>query len=67
MKVVYANTRSANCNLLTLVTYFDNEDIELFAITETWFQHGFALNIPNYVFTGSGNRIGAWRRWILYP
>lgn len=58
MKVIYANIRSANCNLLNLTAQFHDKNIDVYALTETWFTKDFNTYMPNFTFTGIGNRLG---------
>lgn len=58
MKILYSNVRSVNSNLDNLVSHFFNDTINIYALTETWFTHDYTQFIPNYIFTGIGNRKG---------
>lgn len=58
MKVIYSNICSANCNLPKLVAQVPDKNIDIYALTETWFKNDFVTYIPNYIFAGTGDRIG---------
>lgn len=58
MKVFYSNIRSAKHNLLNLTAQLTEENIDIYALTETWYLNDYYLFIPNFSYSGIGDRKG---------